>query len=140
MITNFALLSESTKVTFEQLAPVAGAVMRQINDHFAPLWGHHATVTPYASHADVPLGYWRVTIVPGRPDGLFGVHRTQEGQPYAEISDEGPWTVSVSHEILEMIVDPTLSNFRAGTLADPPRRVNFLVEVCDPCQAHAYAV
>lgn len=37
-----------------------------------------------------------------------------------------------------MLVDPTLSAFRPGFIG--PKRVNFLVEICDPCQADAYSV
>lgn len=141
MITpNFALLSASPKVKFNELGPVAAAVMRQINDHFFRFWGQRGTVTPFATQDQVPLSYWRITIVEERPSGFMGVHRSQNNQPYAYVSDEDNWTVAVSHEVLEMLVDPTLSVFRAGTLGNPPRRVNFLVEVCDPCQAVAYPV
>jgi len=137
---NFALLSASPNVRFEDLGPVAAAIMRQINDHFFRFWGERGTVTPFASQEQVPLTYWRITIVQGRPDGLLGVHRSLNNQPYAYVSDEAHWSVAVSHEVLEMLVDPTLSAFKAGSIGNPPRRVNFLIEVCDPCQAVVYSV
>lgn len=138
---NFALLSASPKVGLRDLAPVAAAVMRQINEHFAPFWGLTGTVTPFASQDTVPLAYWRVTVVPGPlPNGMIGVHRAENNQPYAYVSDHGQWSAAVSHEVLEMLVDPTLSKFKAATLPGSSRRVNFLVEVCDPCQAVAYPV
>lgn len=141
MVTrNFALLTASPKVLFKDLAPVAAAVMRQINDHFYRFWGELGTVTPFADQSQVPLASCRITVVEGRPNGLLGVHRASNNQPYAYVSDEDQWSVAVSHEILEILVDPTLSLFRAGTIGNPPQRMNFLVEVCDPCQAVAYAV
>jgi len=137
---NFALLTDSPNVSFSDLAPVAAAVMRQINDHFFRFWGESGTVTPFADQTQVPLGASRITVVQGRPEGLLGVHRSKDNQPYAYVSDEDHWSVAVSHEVLEILVDPTLSTFRAGTIGEPPQRMNFLVEVCDPCQAAAYPV
>lgn len=137
---NFALLTASPRVPFKDLAPVAAAVMRQINDHFSRFWDEWGTVTPFADQSQVPLASCRITVVQGRPSGLLGVHRASNNQPYAYVSDEPNWSVAVSHEILEILVDPTLSLFRAGTIGSPPRRMNFLVEVCDPCQAYAYPV
>lgn len=139
---NIALVSLSARVGFGEIAEVAGAVLRQVNEHFSPIWNHNASITPYASVEDVPLGYWRVTIVEGKPQQLKGIHLARDnntGQPYALVSDEGEWSIAVSHEILEMIVDPTFSELRAGYLPGG-QRVSFLVEVCDPCQAITYTV
>jgi hypothetical protein len=136
---NIAVVSTSAKVPFEDVAKVAGAVARQLSDHVSQFWTLRATITPYASHSHVPLGYWRVVVESGRPEGMIGIHRDNNGQPYAYVSDEDRWTVAVSHEILEMVIDPTLSDFRAGYLPNG-RRVNFLVEICDPCQSSTYTV
>jgi hypothetical protein len=48
-----------------------------------------------------------------------------------------------SHEVLEMLADPSLNRMVAGDSPMPGQgRVEFLVEVCDPCQSrdHAYPV
>lgn len=137
---NIALISESPKVSIAELTQGTGAILRQINDHLSRFWQIRASITAYGSSNQVPLGYWRVTVKPERPEGpggAIGIHRDVDGQPYADVSDEGFWTIAASHEIIEMLIDPTLSNFRAGFLS-PGKRVMFLVEICDPCQTQPY--
>src|SRR5262249_35219908 len=44
-----------------------------------------------------------------------------------------------SHEVLELLADPTLNRRVAGDSPKPNQgRVEFLVEVCDPCQAQEF--
>ncbi|WP_052941523.1 hypothetical protein [Chromobacterium subtsugae] len=135
---NFALLSASPLVKFKDLAPVAGAVTRQVNGDFFSYWNINGAVTSFTDQAQVPPDYYRITVVQGRPEGLLGIHHDDNGQPYAYVSDEGLWSVTVSHEVLEMLVDPTFAAVRPGPIGD--KQVDFLVEICDPCQAVAYSI
>ena len=49
--------------------------------------------------------------------------------------------MTLSHEVLEMITDPFGNKLIAAALrGDPARRVNYLVEVCDPCLSTFYPV
>ena len=49
--------------------------------------------------------------------------------------------MTVSHEMLEMIADPSaIDSSRPRIRRDPAQRVNYLVEVCDPCLATYYPV
>ena len=41
------------------------------------------------------------------PDGLGGFHQTEHNQPYAMVLAGDTWSLSASHEILEMLVDPS---------------------------------
>lgn len=138
--TNIAIISESPKVTFDEIAKVAAAVTRQVNDHLSRFWPVRASISAFAQQSDVPLGYWRVSVIKGRPECVLGIHRSKNGEPFALVSDEDHWSIAISHEVLEMLIDPTLSNFRAGNLPNGGPRVNFLVEICDPCQSSAYPV
>src|SRR2546423_13425417 len=46
----------------------------------------------------------------------------------------------MSHEVLEMLVDPQGTLTRAGnSLKSDQGRVEYLIEVCDPCQASKFA-
>jgi len=72
-----------------------------------------------------------------------GVHEDRDGQPFALItasSDIDVWSLTASHETLEMLVDPFGNRLVAG---DSPKtgqgRVNFLVEVSDPSEADEFA-
>src|SRR5260370_3703644 len=50
-------------------------------------------------------------------------------------------SVSLSHEVLEMLVNPTGDRTIPGQSPDPSQgRVDFAVEVCDPCEAESYPV
>jgi hypothetical protein len=64
----------------------------------------------------------------------------EQGQPYAlvEIGDE--WSLTASHETLEMLADPFGNRTIAGPSPAPNQgRVEFLVEVCDPPESGEYA-
>jgi hypothetical protein len=56
----------------------------------------------------------------------------------------GPtWSLTASHEVMEMLADPTGIRFVTGDAPSAESdRVEFLVEVCDPCQGpdNAYPV
>src|SRR5262249_42939044 len=50
------------------------------------------------------------------------------------------WSLTASHEALEMLVDPFGNRLMAGDSPKPDQgRVEFLVEVCDPSEAAEYA-
>src|SRR5207249_1528779 len=51
------------------------------------------------------------------------------------------WAWTASHEVLEILADPFGSRLVAGDAPDATgNRVEFLVEVCDPCQEFGYTV
>jgi hypothetical protein len=68
--------------------------------------------------------------------GAAGIHEDRNGQPFASITASSvldQWSLTASHEALEMLVDPWGNRLVAG---DSPKsdqaRVSFLVEVSDP--------
>ena len=84
---------------------------------------------------DVPVGYWPMIIVPD-VEGAAGIHLDQDGQPYALIEMSDSWSLTASHEMLEMLADPFGNRVVAGrSLKRGQGRVEFLVEVCDPSEA-----
>lgn len=114
---------------------VAAALQKQATRDFGPIWGVTATVDGFASLDDVPLGYWPI-IVGKEGQGGGGVHLDKNNQPYALVDLTPDWTVTASHECLEMLADPHGNRMVAGDSPNPkrPGRVEFLVEVCDPCE------
>jgi hypothetical protein len=100
------------------------------------VWSVSATVSTFASLDDVPTDYWPIVV---RDDievnGAAGVHEDDQGQPFALVQYSPGWSLTASHEMCEMLVDPRGSRVVAG--ASPKvgqHRVNFLVEVCDPSE------
>jgi hypothetical protein len=62
-------------------------------------------------------------------------------QPFALVAANDTWSVTLSHETLEMITDPFGNRLIAAAHPfDPTRRVRYLLEICDPCQAVWYPV
>ncbi len=123
-----------------QLAPsivakAAAALQKQATRDFGPIWDVAATVDAFPSLNDVPLGYWPI-IVGQEGQGGGGVHLDRDNQPFALVDFTPDWSVTASHECLEMLADPFGNRLIAGDGPDParPGRVEFLVEVCDPCE------
>src|SRR5262249_30692628 len=89
---------------------------------------------------------WPIKIVdaiPGSEPGESGIHLDDLGQPYAEVLNGDSLSVTISHEMLEMLVDPWGTRLINAADLDPyssGHPVQYLVEVCDPCQVFSYPV
>ena len=130
---NLALVSLAPTVSFGDLAKVSAALQKQLVRDFEPIWAAQATIDPFARLDDVPLGYWRILVVDTFAQG--GQHRDRHNQPYALVAAGSSWSLIASHEMLEMLVDPFGNRLVAGqSPIDAQGRVEFLVEICDPCQ------
>jgi hypothetical protein len=138
---SIALISTSEAVPADLASAIAAAVQLQISRDFAPIWGVSATVSYFPSLESMPVGYWPVTISDQIADpNAGGFHLDQNNQPYASILAAGDVSLEVSHECMEMLVDPQGNRFVSGpSLINPQAPVNYLVEVCDPCEDEAYA-
>jgi hypothetical protein len=140
LIRQLALVSESNLIPRGDVSKVSAALQKQANRDFAPIWDISATVDAFDKLEDVPPGYWRMIIRDdiGVPEAA-GIHEDENGQPFALImssSDLDTWSLTASHEAFEMLVDPFGNRVEAGDSPKPDQgRVNFLVEVCDPCEA-----
>ena len=122
-----------------ELMRVAAALQKQVTRDFAPVWDVHATVSAFARLEDVPVGYWPV-IVTASVNGAAGYHEDKNGQPFALVEAGNSWSLTASHETLEMLGDPFGKRLIAGTSPKPKQgRVEFLVEVCDPSEDERYA-
>jgi hypothetical protein len=134
---NLALVSEVDGHDASDVARVAAALQRQATRDFGPVWQVEATVDAFPRLEDVPIGYWPMIIRDdiGQP-GAAGVHLDKDGQPFALITMSDSWSLTASHEMLEMLADPFGNRLVPGR--SPKRgqgRVEFLLEVCDPSEA-----
>jgi hypothetical protein len=141
LIQQLALVSEVPNISPSRLAITAAALQKQAIRDFWPLWNVLATVASFPALEDVPIGYWPVII---RDDigfsGAAGIHLDDDGQPFALVQFSNTWTLTTSHEILEMVADPFGNRLVAGDSPKPGQgRVEFLVEVCDPPEAAAFS-
>jgi len=134
-----ALISSVPNLSFGELSKVSAAIQKQVSRDFSPIWRTTATVDCFDGLHNVPPGYWIVTVTPERGPA-DGIHRTDGNEPMALVGYGEGWSISASHEILEMIVDPFEGRIAsAQSPMSGQGRVDFLVEVCDPCQAATFA-
>ncbi len=144
MLQQVALLSQTASVPLNEVAKVSAAIQKQVSRDFGPIWSINATVDAFATLNDVPAGYWPVVV---RSDvaakqHAAGVHLDDTGQPFALVQSSKDWSLTASHETLEMLVDPFGGRLVAGPApkeAKGQKRVEFLVEVCDPSEASSFA-
>ncbi len=136
LIQQLALVSETNAVAIDEVARVSAALQKQAVRDFSPIWNVRATVDPFARLEDVPIGYWPMIIRDDIGFDAAGIHLDQDGQPFALISSGDEWSLTASHECLEMLADPFGDRLVAGDSPKPDQgRVEFLVEVCDPSEA-----
>jgi hypothetical protein len=145
LTNHVALTVEGGIVPAAELTTVASALSKQVTRDFAPIWNVSATVDAFVRLEDVPVDYWPI-IVQKDVQGAAGYHEDENGQPFAVVEFEPLWALTASHECLEMLADPYGRRLRSAPLADQavaaglkPSRVQYLIEVCDPCEDLAFA-
>jgi hypothetical protein len=118
---------------------VAAALQKQVVDDFGPIWNIQATVSAFNNVKDIPLGYWPIVIQDKiGMKGAGGFH-DKKGQPFAKVLYDPStpvWTVAASHELLEMLADPSGNQVFVGPSLHPGQGpVEYVMEVCDPCES-----
>ncbi|MGA2953716.1 MAG: hypothetical protein ABSD80_15925, partial [Caulobacteraceae bacterium] len=149
--TLIVLVDQTHEIDAALLHSAALALNSQVTQDLPATWaGINAAVSVAPTLAAVPHGSWPVFLVKSLPPGEGGYHMDKRNQPYAKViasaSDE-TWTIDVSHEIVEMLVDPygnrTQSSqaiqISGNDVVDAPGTYSYLVEACDPCEANNYA-
>jgi hypothetical protein len=138
-----ALTDQSTAgVPLATLQQLAVALQQQVDNDFAPVWGVRADISAIASGDPVPSGTWPIKVVDDI-GGAGGVHLDDQEQPYAEAVNGPELSIAISHELLEMLVDPWGNRFAPAADLDPAsdgHQVFYLVEVGDPCEVSKYDI
>jgi hypothetical protein len=140
-VRQVGLVDETGSVPAAQLDALATALQTQVERDLGPAWGVSASIAVGAGSG----GTWRVRIVgPDQmPGGAGGVHLDDNGLPYAMVGAGPQLSVAASHETCEMLVDPFGQRLIVAPSLDPAaggRAVQFLAEVCDPCEVIGYGV
>lgn len=144
----------SSEISPSELSQVAGALQRQANEDLKRAWTHtNTTIVAVSDPRKLPHGYAPI-VVQGELDepGAAGYHTDRNGQPYSLVQyDPDPdsgWTLTCSHEYVEMALDPLGSTLYRAPSPDPSvphgrghksRIVQILLELGDPVEAAAYA-
>jgi hypothetical protein len=150
MTTNIAMVNESTVCTDEEISSYVPALQRQVSGDFAPIWGADATLTFVPKSSKPNPAAWLVAVLDNSDQaGALGYHDlTAQGLPLSKVfaaSDkqyQQSVSVTISHELLEMLGDPGINMTVQGP--DPshqrgPSAIAFYAfEACDACEADNY--
>jgi hypothetical protein len=128
------------------------AVNRQIAEDVTPYWGLSATLRLDATGAGGTVKTVRGEALIRIRDTVGGYHDVlddgfPEGVIFTQLSEVTrehhpwlTWTVALSHEAIELLVDPNLNTLVRGPHPGAKRQVFHYREVCDPVQANTYEV
>jgi len=141
ILRHVALVSETQSISFPELSRVSAALQKQAIRDLAPVWNIQSTVDAFGRLEDVPIGTWPMVIEDNiNTPGAAGVHEDKDGQPFALVMAESGWSLTASHELIEMLVDPFGRRLTQGQSPKPRQgRVEFLVEPCDPSEATQFS-
>lgn len=134
-----SIINNSTVLTDAQAQAIVDPLQYQISVHFVPIWGRYAKVKFVPKGQTPAPGSWWLTVFDTSDQaGALGYHDlTPEGLPLGKVFaksdlDNGySWTVTVSHEALEMLADPWIN---LAALDENNNRA-YAYEVCDACEA-----
>lgn len=145
MTIKIAVINESSVLTDAEVSQSVPSLQKQITDHAAPAWGISATLRfiPKGSEPDADE-WWLAVLDDSDQAGALGYHDlTDQGLPLSKVFAKSDitfgdsWTVTCSHELLEMLVDPNI-NLTVLEQDDKGSRL-YAYEVCDACEADQFA-
>lgn len=134
------------------------AINQQIACDFAPYWHMpaalrlegsllqqpRAALSASVMRGDAVLYVWSATAK-GDPEGFHdrNFHGVPYGVVYSEVSEQtgDPWSVTFSHEALELIADPQGNNYVMGpAVHDRRKKVFYWFEMCDAVSSQTYEI
>ena len=151
-----SLINHSRVITDEQVQEVIRAINRQLKEDFEPYWSFSATLRLEGPIGQRPslskFGDMRGDAVLYLVDGVnslgaTGWHLANYGDiPYGIVflglcaKVKEAWSITLSHEALELVGDPMCNLLVQGNdPLDRRRRVFHLFEMCDAVQAESYS-
>jgi hypothetical protein len=129
-----------SSVADAEISNIIPALQAQVSEDFAPVWGVDATIEFVAKRAHAPQGAWQLEVFDHTDvQGAGGYHVDNKGR----VSGKAFWldaveggeqpSVDVSHEMLEMLADPTTATMI--DLQGQWQGYQCLREVCDAVES-----
>ncbi len=140
-----SVINESTVLADSDVAPVVAALQKQVSTDFRPVWGVDAALTIIPKTTQPPTGsWWLVLLDDSDQANALGYHDlTTEGLPIGKVFADSDlkagtsWTVTASHELLEMLGDPNINLTVFVQNADTAGML-YAYEVCDACEDDSF--
>lgn len=117
---------------------VVDACNKQLSRDFGPAYGIKAQCVFAAKDATLSQYDWQLIVVDNSDEAsALGYHETSKsgtpiGYCFAKTTQQngGLWTVTFSHELLEMLADPDIN----ACMVDESGQKLYATEVCDACE------
>lgn len=146
IFTQYAVIAGDPSVVDDYWNEIIQALNYQLANHLQSDWGLSGSVHGFTDPSQlksnpgvVPI-YIRQPNNSNLPNSVLGCHKWINGQsvPSAVVDYQsgGLWSITASHEILEILLDPSLGQWVPSGIPADPR--SFLREVCDPCLGVTY--
>jgi hypothetical protein len=143
--TQISVINESTVLTDAEVTPVVAALQQQVTNDFRPIWGIDAELKMIPHGQQPPSGsWWLVMLDDSDQAGALGYHDlTSEGLPIgkafaaSDLKAGTSWSVTASHELLEMLGDPNINLSVLVQDADTTGTL-YAYEVCDACEDDSF--
>lgn len=154
-LPSISVINFSSHLNDQDVQEAIRAVNRQVLEDFAPIWGSGRVLRLHApsydpAHPDTlmedPVRGSSVVYLVDQATlpGALGYHDLNTRAipvGFVFILDLNEWTSTLSHEVLELIVDPTVNIFVPGP--DPRDAANVVLhayEVCDAVERTSYDI
>jgi len=133
-----AITNASTCLSDAQVEAVLPAMQKQVSDDFKAYWEQDCALSFLAKDQPLIAGWWQIVLT-DNPDqaGALGYHEmTSQGTPLGKVfakldlQSGSSWTVTLSHELLEMLADPWINWCAMGS----DTKI-YALEVCDAVEA-----
>lgn len=140
-LINISVMNASTVLQDSDVQPVVDALQKQVDNDFGPAWGVEASLNFVPQGGSPAAGSWQLVILDDSDQaGALGYHDlTSEGLPLGKVFAASDlkfgtnWTVTASHELLEMLGDPNI-NLTVFIQSDLATGRLYAYEVCDACE------
>jgi len=143
--TPISVINASTVLTDAEVQPAVAALQQQVSGDFRPIWGLDAQLTFIPQGSQPPANTWQLVILDDsdQADALGYHDLTEDGLPMGKIFADSDmkagtsWTVTASHELLEMLADPNI-NLTVFTQSADTTGTLYAYEVCDACEDDSF--
>jgi hypothetical protein len=147
-----SIVNRSTVKSDDEVQQAIRVVNRQIAEDVAPYWGLSATLRLDGTGRGGAIRDLRGDALLTLHDEVQSFHDVgtagvPEGVAFTQlqslVKESHPWlswTATLSHEAIELVLDPHLNTLVRGPHPESKRQVFYYREVCDPVQSQVYVL
>ncbi len=133
MKQNIFIAPKGILIDSQELSDTIEACQFQIDEHFSKVWDKECTLILVKDASIIPKGAWYIFIQESIDvDGARGYHWVDaNGIPYGLIKLNTKWSVTLSHELMEMLVNAFINQKAKAKGITDGRDVDYMIEVAD---------